>query len=239
MFYIQNTKIRKKWEILVSIFPSLFFCLKYLPINQAIKIPILVRKPKLVQLKGSVKIDCAPIRFGMIKMGFLESRLWPDNGIIWTVMGNVVFKGKAKIGSNSSIFVRKSGTLTFGENFENTAGLKIMCCCNINFGKTVSVGWDSVFMDSGLHPLVNTETKQQKKCYGPISIGDYNWFGLQCLVMHSVNTPNRCIFAGRTVVTRGGDYQSYCVHGGTPVKVLSRNVMRDFANDVISDYTNS
>lgn len=236
-YYIQNTRLRKKAEILSSLIPSFIFCLKYLPFRQAIKLPILVRNIKLVQFKGTVEIDSPKISFGMIKLGFLDSRLWPDDGIIWCVEGKVCFKGTAKIGAGSSIFVRNSGTLIFGDDFENTAKLKIMCCCLITIGKTVSVGWDGVIMDSSLHPLKQVDTKRAKKAYGPINIGDYNWFGLQCLIMHSVNTPLRCIFAGRTVVTRGGQYEPYCVHGGSPVKVLSRGVYRDFEDDTIRDYS--
>lgn len=235
--YIQNTVLRKKWDILMSIIPSLIFCLKYLPFKQAIKLPILVRHPKFVLLKGTLEIDAPNINFGMIKLGFLDSRLWPDDGITWCVEGKVCFKGKAVVGAGSSIFVRKSGTLIFGDDFENTAKLKIMCCCKITIGNTVSVGWDGVIMDSGLHPLIDSQTRKKKKSYGPIEIGDYNWFGLQCLVMHSVKTPERCIFGARSVVTRGGDYHPYCVHGGSPIHVLSTNVMRDFENDRITDYS--
>lgn len=235
--YIQNKSLRKKWDILMSIIPSLIFCLKYLPLKQALKLPILLRHPKYVLLKGTVKIDAPRISFGMIKMGFLDSRLWSDDGIIWCVEGNVIFRGKAKIGAGSSIFVRKSGTLSLGDDFRNTAKLKIMCCCKISIGETVSFGWDCIVMDSGLHPMVDTLTGKQKKAYGPIEIGDYNWFGLQCLVMHSVKTPERCIFGGRSVVTRGGEYKPYCVHGGSPIRVLSTNVMRDFDNDKITDYS--
>lgn len=235
-YYIQNTRLRKKVEILTSLIPSLIFCLKYLPFRQAVKLPILVRKIKLVQFKGFVTIDSPKIKFGMIRIGFLDSRLWPDTGIVWCVNGNIIFKGNAKIGANSSIFVRQNAQLTFGSDFENTANLKIMCCCDIVFGKSVSLGWDTIIMDSSLHPLKQVDTNRNKQAYGPIRIGDYNWFGLQCLIMHSVNTPPRCIFGARSVVTRGGDYHPYCVHGGSPIRVLSTNVMRDFGNDRITDY---
>lgn len=235
--YIQNKFLRKKWDILMSIIPSLIFCLKYLPLKQALKLPILLRNPKFVLLKGTVKIEASQIYFGMIKLGFLDSRLWPDDGIIWCVEGNVIFKGNAIIGAGSSIFVRKSGTLIIGDNVKNTAKLKVLCCCKIKIGNTIRFGWDCIIMDSGLHPLINTLTGKQKRAYGPIEIGDYNWFGLQCLIMHSVKTPERCIFGGRSVVTRGGEYKPYCVHGGSPIRVLSTNVMRDFDNDVITDYS--
>lgn len=55
--------------------------------------------------------------------------------------------------------------------------------------------------------------------------------------MHSVETPERCIFGMGSVVTRGGKFESYCVHGGSPLRVLSRNVMRVYGQDMIYNYS--
>ena len=75
-----------------------------------------------------------------------------------------------------------------------------------------------------------------KRAYGPIKIGDYNWFAMQCKVMHSVETPERCIFGMGSVVGRGCKFESYCVHGGSPLRVLTRNVMRVVGKDFITNY---
>lgn len=61
---------------------------------------------------------------------------------------------------------------------------------------------------------------------------------LQYFIMYNANTPpERCIFGGRTIITHGGEYKPYCIHGGSPVRILSTNVMRDFDNDRITDYS--
>ena len=75
------------------------------------------------------------------------------------------------------------------------------------------------------------EKKKFKKASGKIHIGDFNWFGTECKIMHSVETPERCIFGMGTIVTRGCCAQSYCVMGGSPVRVLSQNVMRIIGQD--------
>lgn len=92
--------------------------------------------------------------------------MWPDDGIIWSVEGNIIFKGKAKYGAGASIFIRKSGTLIIGDNVANTAKLKILCCYMIIVGNIVRFGWDCIIMDSGPHPLIDTQTGKQKKAYG-------------------------------------------------------------------------
>lgn len=84
--------------------------------------------------------------------------------------------------------------------------------------------------------LYDMEKDSFKRAYGPIKIGDYNWFGMQCKVMHSVETPERCIFGMGSVVGRGCKFESYCVHGGSPLRVLTRNVMRVVGKDFITNY---
>lgn len=59
---------------------------------------------------------------------------------------------------------------------------------------------------------------------------------MQCKVMHSVETPERCIFGMGSVVGRGCKFESYCVHGGFPLRVLTRNVMRVVGKDFITNY---
>ena len=93
-----------------------------------------------------------------------------------------------------------------------------------------------MLMDTNFHPLYDMEKKHFKRAYGKIEIGDYNWFGSQCFIMPGVKTPERCIFGARSMVTRGTQFESYCVHGGSPLHILSRNVMRIIGQDTIDKY---
>ena len=82
---------------------------------------------------------------------------------------------------------------------------------------------------------MHLEKKKFKRASGPIEIGDCNWFGTECKIMHSVTTPERCIFGMGTIVTRGSEMKSYCVMGGNPVRVLSQNVIRDYNHELEDD----
>ena len=86
-------------------------------------------------------------------------------------------------------------------------------------------------MDTNFHPIYDMAKKKYGKAHGPIVIGEYNWFGTGCKVMHSVTTPERCIFGMGTTVTRSCEMKSYCLMGGSPVRVLRENVMRDYDHD--------
>ena len=220
-----------------SLLPSLIFNFKNLPFRQAIKLPIFVYKMRCLSQEGTITIESDHIHRGMIQLGFPRAATFPNNGITWRNRGKVIFKGKCIIGNDCYVVVGKQGTLILGDDFKVNAGMKLVSECSTTFGNHTRIGWNVICMDTNMHPLYDMEKKKFKKAFSPIVIGDYNWFATQCYIMQGVHTPERCIFGARSIVTRGGQFESYCVHGGSPIRVLSRNVMYDYDNDLITDYT--
>lgn len=222
-----------------ALIPSVFFNLKYLPFKQALKLPILVYKMRLLSQEGEIVIDSDKIYTGMIQLGFPRAATFPNNGIIWRNKGKVVFRGKCIIGNDCYVIVGKQGTLMFGDDFKVNAGMKLTAECSITFGDHTLLGWSVVIMDTNHHFLFDIEKRKNKLAFSPIVIGANNWFASQCYVLHGVHTPENCIFGARSIVSRADNdkFESYCVHGGSPLHVLSRNVMRDYSNDIIKDYT--
>ena len=217
--------------------PSLWFNFKYLPFKQAVKLPILLYKPTILELKGSVVIESDSIRFGMIRLGIFKSAIYPNTGITIRNFGQLVFKGRCCIGNDCYVICGKHGKIFFGDGFLATAGSKIVSECGISFGANTLVGWGNIIIDTSFHPLYDMEKEKFKKAFAPVIIGNNNWFGMNCLIMPGVTTPDYCIFGARTVVTRGGNYESYCVYGGSPIRVLSRNVKRIIGQDTVKNYT--
>ena len=168
----------------------------------------------------------------MIRMGFMHCSLYPNTGFSWENMGGtIIFKGKCIIGNDTYLSFGKQSTVLFGDDFYNASGLKLVSYRGIKFGAKTSLGWGTLVMDTNIHPLYDMEKGVYKSASGPIEIGDYNWFGTNCKIMHSVTTPERCIWGMNTVVTRNCIKKSYCVMGGDPVKILTENVMRDYDHD--------
>lgn len=230
-------KLKRYWKLLSAIPTSIYFNFHYLPFKQAIKFPILVKKSHIYEAKGKIIID-APIKFGMIKLGFFGGHMYPNNGIHWTQRGGtIIFKGSCWINNNSFIVQGEESTIIFGDRFCASTSLKLISFKHIEFGEYVRVGWDVTFMDTNFHPIYDMKKECFKKAYGPIKIGDNNWFGMQCKIMHSVTTPERCIFGMGSVLTRGCEYEPYCLHGGNPLRVLSHDVMRVEGQDIITSYS--
>lgn len=226
------SKIWKKKNILRSLPFSIYFNFHYLPFRQAIKLPILLYKPDFIACKGKVVIDAPQVKFGMIKMGFRFVSIYPNSGIMWENNGGtVIFNGTARFGNDVYLSFGDKTTVEFGDNFVHKAGMKLVSWRGMKFGKNTRIGWGCLIMDTNIHPLYDIEKKKFKRASGPITIGDNNWFGTGCRIMHSVTTPERCIFGMGTTVTRGCVAQSYCVMGGSPVRVLTENVLRDLSHD--------
>lgn len=232
---MNKKKIRRYLQELRYIVPTLYFNFHYLPFRQAVRLPIVLYKPHLLTCKGKIRIEPEDgrIRHAMIRLGFHLVSIYPNSGITWENKGGtVVFRGKCIIGNDTYLSFDSKTTVDMGLDFKNRAGLKLISRRGITFGKHTSVGWGVTFMDSNFHPLYDMEKKAFLPASGPIVIGDYNWFGTDCKVMHSVTTPERCIFGMGTVVTRGCVKQPYCIMGGSPVRVLRENVMRIIGQDV-------
>lgn len=229
--------LKLMWEWKWAFIPSIIFNFRFLPLKQAIRLPIWLNKPHLYKMKAKIRIDASNIKPGMIKLGGFGGHIYPNNGIHLTLWGGVIiFKGTCEIGNNSFIVLGKDAVVTFGDHFVASTSLKLVSFKNVEFGEYVRLGWGVIVMDTNFHPLYDMEKKKFKKAYGPIKIGNNNWISSQCKVLHSVETPHHCIFGFGSLVTRGCEFESYAVHGGSPLHVLSRNVERVIGQDIIESY---
>ena len=212
---------------------SIYFNFKYLPLKQAIKLPIILHNAYFDDMQGKVIIDCDHIYRGMIHIGNWGVSLFPAKyGIVWQNHGGtVVFKGKCGIGAGSVISINKRAELEFGDDFLNSAVFKVVASRKIRFGRSCRLGWNTFVLDTNMHPLKDLQTNKKGKGGANIIIGDYNWFGTNCVILPGVETPERIICGLGTIVTRNVNWESYCLYGGSPIRKLRENVYRDLNDD--------
>lgn len=208
---------------------SWWFNFHYLPWRQAIKLPIFLWKPELIKCKGKIVLD-GRIYPGKIRMGFRRVSIYPDNGIIWENHGGtVVFKGTANIGNNAAISIGGDSIVEIGDVFSNSCGMKLVSYIGFKSAKQCRIGFNVLIMDTNFHTLYDRETRRKFSIGGAIEIGAYNWFAADCRILHSVKTPDRCIFGLGTIITRSTPMESCAITGGQPPRILRRNVERDFS----------
>lgn len=227
------TKLWNNRRILRSILPSVYFNFYYLPFSQAIRLPILLYKPRLLKMKGNVQI-LGEIKFGIIRLGFPTVSLYPNTGIVYENQGGtIVFNGLCTIGNNSAISIGSKGHIEFGDNFKSTTTLRLTSYNTITFGNKVRLGWDILVMDTDFHKLTKVSGGYSKG-YAPISIGSNNWFGNGCKIMKRTTTPDYCVVQGGTILSGPVSAPSYSVVGNdSHIVVKATGVWRNVDDDVI------
>lgn len=211
---------------------SIFFNFRYLPIKQAIKLPILLYHPKFLRLKGRISI-IGTVRPAMIQLGLFRVPLYNNNGCLFQIDGTVIFKGNAKIGNDSKIIIGKNSTVIFGNNFNATASLKIVSYNKIEFGEHCLIGWDNMFMDYDFHKLKSLNGSTNKG-FGTIEIGHDTWFGNGCRTYKNTLIPPNTVVAANTVVTKYSSSKEYTIIGNNhSISIMKEGVYHDFQDDKI------
>lgn len=217
---------------LKDLFRTIYFNFKYLPPTVAIKLPIYLHNVKFDDMRGSIRIESNNIRRGMITIGSWWIKVFPNSPSVWQNHGGtVVFKGTCRMGAASALSINKNATLTFGDDFLNTHGLKVIATRSIEFGNHTRTGWNAFFMGTNFHPLKDKVTGRRSSGGKAIKIGEYCWFSTDSICLPGVQMPDRVICALGSVVTRNVDYESYCMYGGSPIHKIRENVYRDYDDD--------
>lgn len=229
--------IKKVWKnkwIFRSLIKSIYFNFHYLPLRQAVKMPIFLYKPHLLKCKGNISIE-GKISTGMIQLGRYTVSLYPNSGITFENHGGkIIFKGKCHIGNNSAISIGPKGNVIIGNNFVATASLKLTSYYHIEFKENVLCGWDCLFLDTDFHQLTTIKTPQLPKPYGKISIGDNCWFSLKCTIMKGTNLAENNVVAANSLLNKDYANITYCLLAGQPAKVKKKDIYLNPLNDKIN-----
>lgn len=223
------SKIWKNWWCLRSLPYTIFFNFYYLPLKQAVHLPIVFYKPKFVKCKGRVIIQSDKVKCGMICLGKRICSIYPDTGFSYENNGGtIIFRGGALIGNDSFISVNANGVLTFGHRFECNAALKCACHNKITFGADVSLGWDCFVIDTDFHRLIHLNSDSKKSiAYGEVSIGDGCWIATKVSVHKNTMLPNYCVVAAHSLLNKKYEVPSYTLLAGSPAVVKQTGVYRD------------
>lgn len=203
---------------------TIFFNFKYLPIKQAIKLPILIsRKVYLREISGKILIK-GPIRPGLIQLGYGNIGIFDNkkSRSIWEVSGTVIFKGRANIGHGSKISVGKNGELILGENFIITAESSLVASKKIEFGNNCLLSWDILIMDTDSH-IIKDNTGSIINYPKQITIGDNVWIGCRCLILKGAQIPDNCVIGADSIVNRLLENRN-SLYAGSPVKLMKESI---------------
>jgi len=207
-------------------FKSIRFNLKYFPLREAIKFPVLIANNMiLMELKGEIQIE-EPLQTGMIQLGYSYGGVGlfdkKRSKGIWQVNGKVIFKGKARIGHGAKISVGENGTLTLGTDFALTAESSIVVKKRVTFGNDCLISWDCLFMDSDFHKIYDAAGNWINEP-AEILIGNKVWIGCRNLVLKGSTIADNSIIGANSVVNKGLEEPS-SIYVGNPIKRIKKDV---------------
>ena len=203
---------------------TLVFNLRYLPLRQALCLPVLVsHRVAIFNLGGTLTIR-GPIRPGTVLLGFGANGAFDfrrSRGV-WQVAGDVVFEGPARLGHGFKLSVADGGRVTFGPDFVLSAESQIVCREAITFGQGCLISWEVLLIDSDFHSVVGPDG-DRSPLQAPITLGDRVWLGARSTVLKGVSLGGDVVVAAGSVLARG-EPASNVVLAGNPAQVVRTGV---------------
>lgn len=203
---------------------TIWFNLRVLPLQQAIKFPILIgRRVKVGQIhKGSIEIKLNSIKPFMIKIGIEGVDGVTDNRRGFLLLGKnakIIFNRKASL--SKGISIRNFGTVSFGNNFYCNCNMSIICSKKITFGDDCILGWNVHIRDCDGHSLFQNGARINPG--KDVKIGNHVWIGQDVKILKGVGIPDDSVIAMNSCVTKKFTEPKMII-GGYPAKVIKQNV---------------
>lgn len=228
-------KIKVILQVLRYLPYTLYFNFYYLPLKQAIVLPIWLYKPNFIKLKGNVTIS-GSIKSGMIRLGFNRVSIYPQTGISLEIKGTIKFLGRCDIGNNSYISIGEKGNVKFGDQFAASTSLKLVCYKSIVFGDRVRFGYDCMCVDTDFHSIKSEAGNMVSNAIGGISLGADCWIAMKCVVLKNSVLPNKSIVASMSLLNKSyAELPEKVMLAGVPASLKKVGVWRDILDDKV-DY---
>lgn len=201
---------------------TILFNLRYLPLRDALRLPILVsHRVVLSHMGGRVQIR-DPVRFGMVRVGFGKIEIFDRarSRTIWYVDGDVTFCGQAQINHGCRLEVK--GSLELGRNVRLMAENQIVCHRRIVIEDDTLISWDVLLMDTDHHAMLDADGRP-RELTGEIVVGSGAWIGSRVTVLKGVTLGPGSVVAANTSLHRSFP-QPRVLIGGNPPRILRENV---------------
>lgn len=220
-------RMKKLVRCVISLPKSIYFCFRYLPFNQAIRIPILIAyDTHIVQMRGGVSINAEKISPAMIHIGLFDGSFDCGRNIRTTLQlqksSKLIFNGRAAIARGAVI--NNAGVIEFGNNFSSNFGLFISCSKRIAFGNSCLLGWNNHFLDNNGH-VISDSIGNITSAPEEINIGNNVWITSETHFLSGSAVGDGCVIGYKSFVLKDFSHIEQCLIAGSPSKVLRENII--------------
>jgi len=201
-------------------FKTLYVNFRCLPLKQAIRFPIVIRRKFSIHCLGEIKIESDEICRGMICFGSFNNKSSRPTRIV--NRGTIIFRGSCTIWEGVLLELGPKSLLDIGDSSLLGENVNIMIRKGCKIGDYARIAFDSQIMDSDFHYMLDMETNEIKDCTQPIIIGNCNWIGNRSTIKKGTITPDYTIVASNSLLSKsyvmgGGKYP---ILAGCPAKVI-------------------
>lgn len=197
-------KYLTQWKYRVNPWKTLYVNLRFFRFKDAIHFPILIANNVILRnLSGTIKID-GQLKIGKVRIGFRDMGIQNerDRKTILDLRknSNLIFRGSASIGGGARIYTK--GDLEIGDNFYLSLNSTIIAHHSVTFGRDVTLGWDSLIMDTDFHEVYNSELGVKYPMTKPIIVGNHCWICNSCQILKGAEIPEDTIVASMSLVNK-------------------------------------
>lgn len=218
---LQNIK-KYFWHI--NWLKTVWFNIKVLPLNKAIKLPFIISYNCKINNLGKIilknKIYPGMISIGVVRIEALETN---EQKTILTNHGKIIFSGRTKFHPGTKICVTENAILSLGERNSFGANTKIVSQCAIIIGNDFRISWNGQILDTDFHFLSKVSTGKIYLRKKPITFGDNVFIGNSSSIGKGTNITTGSVISCHSKVS--GDFSSegnYLLIVGNPAKVVAK-----------------
>ena len=215
-------RIKTIYDNDASLIKSLYYNFKWLPVSQAKQLPMIIGKGTKIYGNGNISLKWEgrnpQIYIGCKALDWLDEK---RDSTVLVINGDFMISQKNFIGLGSRLEVAKGGRLIFNKGVNITGMTKLICRNNIEFSEDVLISWDTLFMDSDAHTIVNSEGKINYD--GTIRLGNHVWIGAKSTVLKNSVIPDDVVIASSSLV-QGNYNESNCIIAGNKAQVVKTGV---------------
>lgn len=215
--------IKELFKLLISMPKSIVVNCMSLPINQAVKLPVLVSyDTKILSLRG--KVILKDPSFGMIRIGFGGAGSASTIRSILDNNGTLEFKRPLSMGGGSRLCtITDNSSIVFGKNTYFMGDTLITAASKITFGSNCLISWGTQFIDTDFHKIFMKDGEKQVNPDATISIGENVWIASNVNILKGVIIPSGVVVASGSTVSKPIEYGN-CIVAGMPIKILKEDV---------------
>lgn len=208
-------------KVAISFPKIIWFNFRYLPITQAIKLPVFLTYNTDVRISRGGLALVNQVRPGMIRIGFHQvssCNLNDETRLIVERGGKMIFEGTAHLGNGTKLHVYRDSHLVLGDNFSVSASSVIKAYRGIKFGRDIQFSWHCLVMDSDTHHIIDQNGKIMNEDK-PIVFGNKIWIGCGTTILKGTQIPSNCVIGANSFVS-GCNYEENSIIAGNPAKSI-------------------